>query len=186
ALLRPPLWPFFPGATAHPTRHDENAEAVRLMPEAIVLVITLEANRVEMHVERIAQLGVLSLRLQTEEHVRRPAAAANQNSSTVDAEEATSFRCRLGSNFADAESQLLLIQHTTTAHEFERQRVELRLAELEWPPQTRVGETKLRKTVGRDSHQCTVVRPERHRLAEGDVSDPSTHRSRHGLRREIL
>ncbi len=81
-----------------------------------------------MHVERVAELRVLTFRLWSEEHVGRPAATADQNSATVDAEETPALRRRLGSDLANAEAEVLPIRHATTAHELERQIVQLGLS----------------------------------------------------------
>src|SRR5437660_3970792 len=108
-LLGSPLRPFLPCATADPSCHHEKAEAVGLVPETIVLVIAFQPNGVEMHVERVAELRILSLRLRSEEHVGRPAAAADENSSTVYAKETPAFRRRLRGDLADAEAQVLTI-----------------------------------------------------------------------------
>ena len=87
-----------------------------------------------MHVERVPDLGVLTLWLRTEEHVGRPAAAADQNPSAVDSEEAATLRRRLRGDLSNAEPQTLRIGHASALDELERQRVELRLAELYRPP----------------------------------------------------
>src|SRR6266550_307415 len=103
-LLRPPLRPFLPGAAAHPTRHHEDAKTVRLMPEAIVLVIAFQTQRVEMHVERITDLRILSLGLRAEEHIGRPASAANENASAVHSEETPSLWRRFRGDLSNAKA----------------------------------------------------------------------------------
>src|SRR2546423_660518 len=106
-LFRSPLGPLFPGAAAHPAGHHENAEAVGALEEAIVLVISLEPQGVEMHVEGVAHLSVLALRLRPEEHVRRPSAAANQDSAAVYAKEPRAFRSVLGGDLANSKAKTL-------------------------------------------------------------------------------
>src|SRR4029077_98674 len=116
-LFRPPLFAFLPRVAAHPSRHYQKAEAVGPLEETIVLVVALQPHCVEMHVERVAELRVLTFRLWSEKHVGGPAAPADQNSATVDAKETPAFRRRLGSDLANAEAEVLPIRHATAAHE---------------------------------------------------------------------
>src|SRR5437868_2766266 len=103
-LLRPPLRPFLPGAAAHPTRHHEDAKTICLVPEAIVLVIALQPQRIEVHVERITDLRILSLGLRAEERIGRPAPAANENASAVHSEKTPSLWCRFRRDFSNAKA----------------------------------------------------------------------------------
>src|SRR5512141_587138 len=155
------------------------------MEEAIVLVIALEPERIEMHVERVTHLCVLSLRLWAEEDIRRPTTATNQNSATVHAKETPSPWRRFRRDLANAERQTLSVRHASACHEFERQVVKLRLAQLCRPPESRVCESKLRKTVGREAHQRAVARRECDGPAETDTSDAPPQNSSDRVRREI-
>src|ERR1700680_1775974 len=139
-LLSPPLFPFLPRVAAHPSRHHEEAEAIGTLEETIVLVVAFQPHRVEMHVERVAELRVLTFRLRAEEHVRRPAATADQNAPAVDAKETSAPGRRLGSNFANAEPEMLPIRHASAAHELERQIIQRGLSQLGRPPEAWVHE----------------------------------------------
>src|SRR5256885_16101812 len=77
-LLRFPLRPLLPRTATDPASHHENAKAIRLAEEAIVLVVALEPERVKMHVEGELHLPVLRRGLRPEEHVRRPPTTPNQ------------------------------------------------------------------------------------------------------------
>src|SRR5438105_652625 len=151
-LLRPPLVPFLPGAATHPAAHDEDAEAVGLVPEAIVFVIAFQPQGIEMHVERVSQLRVLPLRLWAQEHVGRPTAATNENATAVDAEKSPALWRRFRRDLTDAETQILQIGHASIFQERQGERVQLGLPELRWPPEARGRETKLWKTVGSEAH----------------------------------
>src|SRR5689334_2467547 len=165
-LLRRPFRPLFPRAAADPACHYQDPEAVRLMEKAIVLVVALETKRVEMHVERIFHLRVLALRLRPEEHVRRPAAAADQNALAVDAEKSAALRSRLRCDFPNTKTLALLIGDATVLHELDVERVQLWRAELEGPPKPRVREVQSGRVGRSDAHQRTVVGAYRYRLAE--------------------
>src|ERR1041385_1787315 len=78
-LLRLPLRPLFPRTAANPASHNEDAETICLVEESIVLVVSLEAERIKVHVEGVLHLRILTLGLRPEENVRRPATATNQN-----------------------------------------------------------------------------------------------------------
>src|SRR4051812_18163720 len=187
-LLRSPLLPFFPGAAANPSRHHEHAKAVSALPETIVLVVALEADCIEMHVERVTQLCVLSIRLRAEEHVGRPAATANQDSAAIYAKETSAFRCRFRRDLTNAKRHAVIVRHPRTDHEVECEVVErgLSTALLHRPPEAWLAKAQLRKTVGSETDQRAVTRTNCDRSSEGDQADAAPQGSGDRSRREIL
>src|SRR5947207_5012848 len=119
------------------------------MPEAVILVIAFEPDRVEVHVQRITQLRILALGLRAEEHVGRPTAAANQDAASVDPKEPSALRRRLRCDLANPEAHGLTVRHAPARDELEREIIQRGrgAAELRGPPETRIHEVELWEAV---------------------------------------
>ncbi len=140
-----------------------------------------------MHVERIAELRVLSLGLWAEEQVWCPTAATNQDAFAVHAKEQAPLRCHLGSDLADAEAELRTVRDASVDDELQREILEhsFPLPELGRPPELRIRDAKLGKAVGRKAHLHAVVCRERDGALEGDAPNATSQRTADRMRREI-
>jgi hypothetical protein len=86
---------------AAPARHHQNPFAVGEIEKFLRLQLAFEANGIQPHVLHVGELILQALRIFAQQHVRRPAAAANQNLLAVDGEEALVVLIKLGVNFAN-------------------------------------------------------------------------------------
>src|ERR1017187_7795397 len=86
AVLRLPSRPLLPMIAAAPPGEHENAVGVRQAEERIVLELAFEANRVEVHVADVLELGPLPREIRAQQHVGRPAPATDQDRLAVDEE----------------------------------------------------------------------------------------------------
>src|ERR1041384_7362610 len=99
------------------------------MEEAVVLVIAFEADRVQVHVQCVAELRVLPLRLRPAEHVGRPAATPDEDAATVHTKQAAASSRGLRRDLADPEPRVEAIGRPAAGYELERQGIKLGLAE---------------------------------------------------------
>ena len=99
-----PFRPLLPIVAAGPSGHDQHALLVREIVEIVALHFSFEANRIQIQIADVAELRFQSLGRLAEQHVRRPSAAANQDSLAVHLEESMALRVHLGCDFADAET----------------------------------------------------------------------------------
>src|SRR5690349_4850224 len=185
-LLRAPLSPLFPRVAAHPTSHHENPHAVGALEEPIVLVIPLQAKRIEMHVQCVSQLRILTLGLRTKEHVRCPATAANENSLSIHAEKLRPFWCCLRSHLTNSESKALRIRHSPIRDEHHREILENRRPKLSGPPEFWMRDSQLRELIRSKSHENCVARSNRHRTTKGDSANATTERAANRARGQVL
>src|SRR4029077_13526211 len=103
----------FPFVAAHPAGEDHQPRAVREVVEACVLQLALAANGVEPEVQDVAELGLHALGVVAQEHVRRPARAANQDTLAVDDELPITLLGEAGADAAYAERRAALVRHRT-------------------------------------------------------------------------
>src|SRR6185437_3453725 len=108
---------------------------------------------------------------------RRPAAAANQDATAVDAKEPPAPGRGIGRDLANAERDARTIGHALARGEFEIEMGERRRAQLRRPPEPRVRDMKLREAVRCESRERAVVRLQSHRFAEGDAPDVAAQRA---------
>src|SRR5262249_31977702 len=98
-----PLVPVLPVIAAAPAGHDQNPITIREIEELVRLQLTFEANRIQTKVADVPKLVLDTLAIDTQKHVGRPAAAANQDFAVIDMEEFVPFRSLLRRDFANAE-----------------------------------------------------------------------------------
>ncbi len=97
-----PVRPLLPVVAAGPPSHDENALLVGQIEKVVRFHGAFEADRVEVQVAQILKLCLQAFGRFAQEHVRRPASAADQDVFAVDAEEAMALRVDVRSDFANA------------------------------------------------------------------------------------
>ena len=104
-VLRVPLVPELPLVAAAPPGHDQEPVLVGEVVEELALQLPLEADGVEAHLARVAQLGLEPLAGRgPEHHVGSPAPAADEDRLAVDLEEAVALRRQLGASSAGCRS----------------------------------------------------------------------------------
>ena len=95
--------PVLPVVAAAPAEHHEDALLIGQMEELLGFELAFEADGVEVHVAHHVELVTQALVVGAQQHVLRPACAANQNRLAVYAKQTAAvggeFRCDL----ADAE-----------------------------------------------------------------------------------
>jgi hypothetical protein len=97
------LGPRLPFVAALPAGEYHDAVAVGEVVETLILQLAFAADGVEAEVEDVAELGLHALGVVAQEHVRRPAAAANQHGLAVDDELAITLLGEVGTDAAYAE-----------------------------------------------------------------------------------
>ncbi len=97
------LGPRFPFVAALPAGENHDAVTVCEVVEACVLQLALAAYGVEPEVHDVTELGLHALGVVTQEHVRRPARAANQDRLAVDDELLITLLGEVGADAAYAE-----------------------------------------------------------------------------------
>src|SRR5438552_15034141 len=78
-ILRAPLGPMFPVITATPPRHNQNSLLISEIQKLLGLQLTFQTNRIQTHILYITAYIMKASRLLAQQHVGRPAAAANKN-----------------------------------------------------------------------------------------------------------
>ena len=87
-ILVVPFLPLFPVAAAGPARHDKDPLLVGEIEEVIAHDLAFQPHRVQVHVFDVLQLLFFSERRLAKQHVWRVPGAANENSLSVDTEDA--------------------------------------------------------------------------------------------------
>src|SRR6185437_8274545 len=93
----------FPFVAALPARQDHDAVTIGEVVEVLVFELAFAADRVEPHVADVTEFGLHAPGQLAQEHVRRPAAAADQHWLAVDEELDVTLLGELRSRAADAE-----------------------------------------------------------------------------------
>ena len=133
-VLRRPILPLFPVIAAAPAEHHEDAAFVGKTEELVGLEFALEPDGVEVHVLHEFELVAKALIIGAQQHILRPACAANQNRFAIDAEEAAAVGGQLRRDFANAVVHALLIGCLAFSVETDGQVLEVRFAHLARPP----------------------------------------------------
>ena len=97
--------------------------------------LALEADGVQAHVLHVAELVAQSLRVLTQHHVGRPAAAPDQNVLAIDGKQAPVGCEHLGLDLANAKLRVRMVGNLSVQIEFQAEAVAFRLAHLRRPPQ---------------------------------------------------
>ena len=142
------LGPRFPFVAALPAGEDHDAVAVGEVVEACVLQLALAANGVEPEVHDVTELGLHALGVVAQEHVRRPARAANQDRLAVDDELAITLLGEVGADAAYAERRAGPVGDRTIDGSSHLQTVERMRAHADRPPDLRMFEIEARIALG--------------------------------------
>ena len=127
------------------------------MKELIGFELAFEANGVQVHVAHQAELVAQAVLIGAQQHVLRPAAAANQNALAVHAEETAAVGREFRGDFADAEVHALLVGHLACDAEAHGEALQMRLAHLVRPPELGIVNAQLRELLGRED-DCRGLR----------------------------
>src|SRR6516225_3089793 len=156
----------FPFVAALPAGEDHEPRAVREVVEACVLQLALAANGVEPEVHDVTELGLHALRVVTQEHVRRPARAANEHRLAVDDELAIALPGEVGADAAYAEGRAGLIADRTINGSCHLQIVERMLAHTDRPPDVRMVEVEAWIALGSKRHGLRLTGSELNRSSQ--------------------
>ncbi len=105
-----PLAPFFPGVTAAPTSHDQDAIAVGTVHERFVFEFSFETNCIESHLFDVTEFRFAARFINAKHHVRRPAATADKYRFAVNFEQAVALGGKLGVGLDDANREPLPVR----------------------------------------------------------------------------
>ena len=140
----------FPVVAAAPAEHDKNSLLIGEMKEVFGLELAFKANGVQVHIADHAELIAQPVIVGAQEHVLRPAGAANEDRLAIDAEEAAAGGCEFGSDLADAEIALSCSSEAwSPVWEADGEAFEMRLAHLVGPPEFRIVRCAARETCRR-------------------------------------
>ena len=184
-ILFIPLVPLLPLVAAAPPRHEEDAVTIRQVIELIAFELPLEADRIEPHLAHVSKFRLEPFGgFGSEQHVRSPAAASNQDGLSVHLEEAMSLVGQLGRHVLNAEGDLLRVSRGTVLRRRQRQRIQLLPAHAIRPPHARLHDRERLDAIGREGDRLALARPERDRLLErrrfdGSADDAAHRRSGH-------
>src|SRR4029077_13173428 len=150
---------------------DHDAVTVGEIVEAVVLEFALTANGVEPKVEDVTELGLHALALIAQEHVRRPARAANEHVLTVDDELAITLLGEVRADGAYAERRAGLPRDGTINGSSHLQTIERMRTHADRPPDLRMPEVKVRVALGGERYDL--------RLPGGEVNRSSQRNAGH-------
>src|SRR5690348_7891742 len=142
------LGPRFPFVAALPAGQNQDAVTVGQIVEVLVLQLALTANGVESEVTDVTELGLHALGVVTQEHVRRPTRAANQDRLAVNDELNITVLRQVRSNAAYAERRAGLVRDRTINSRRYLQTVERMRAHTDRPPHLRMLEVEGRPALG--------------------------------------
>ncbi len=136
------LRPRFPFVAALPAREDQDAVAVGEVVKELVFELALAANRVQSQVHDITELVLHAFRIVAEEHVRRPARAANQDWLAVDDKLLIALLSEVRADVTDAESCAGLVGDRAINGSSHLQTVERMRTHADGPPNMGVFEVE--------------------------------------------
>src|SRR5581483_2478879 len=114
----------FPLVAALPAGQDHDAVTIGEVVKLLVLQLALTANGVESKVADITELGLHSLGIIAQEHVRRPARAANEDRLAVDDELDVTLLGKMRGDAAYAKRRAGLVRNGTINDSIHRQPVQ--------------------------------------------------------------
>src|SRR5208282_2204860 len=106
-----PLRPMLPVVATAPACNHEDSLAIGFLEKVVGLEFAFQPDRIEPHVLHISELVVNVIGVVSQHHVRRVAAAANQNLLAVYAEYAIAALVELRSDFSNSEMRVRRIGH---------------------------------------------------------------------------
>src|SRR5690242_5351853 len=180
-LLRLPVLAKLPGVAAGPAWHYENSETVGFFVELLAIEAPLESNRIQTHVMDITQISIEPLRGPTQENVRCPSGAANQEIPAINFEETVPLRCEFGSDVANAKGSFGGVRNLPAGLERNACGVQIGIAHREGPPKMWVGKLELRELFGRQSDRFTLADVQCNRLRDLRASYIGAKGSCHGM-----
>ncbi len=166
------LGPRLPFVAALPAGEDHDAVAIGEVVESSVLQLALAAYGVESEVHDVAELGFHALGIVTQEHVRRPARAANQYWFAVDDELLIALRGEVGAHAADAERRAGQVRDRAVNRSGHLQTVERMRTHADRPPDLRMFKIETRIAFGGKRHGLRLTGIEMDRSAQ---RNPSHH-----------
>ena len=169
-VFRGPGLPPFPVIAAAPAEHDEDSILVGKIEEVVGVEFSFEADGVEVQIAHHAELLPQPRGIGAQQHVLRPASAADEDGFAVDAEEAAAaVSCKFRGDFADAELDGLLVHRLPLAAEAHGESLKVRIAHLPGPPELRIMDAQLRELLGGEGDGALFVRGKMHGPLESDA-----------------
>ena len=108
-VLGRPVLPVFPVIAAAPAEHDENSRSSARRKKSSVSSLPSRRMVLRFMSRTRSNLVAQAVLVGAQQHVLRPAGAANENGLAVDAEEAAAVGGQLGGDFANAEVDALFV-----------------------------------------------------------------------------
>ena len=108
-IFRRPVLPVFPVIAAAPAQHHQDSLLIGEAEEVLGFELAFKADGVQIHVAHHADLVAQAIVVGAQQHVLRPAGAANQNRLAVHAKEAAAVGCEFRRDFANAEVDALFV-----------------------------------------------------------------------------
>ena len=136
---------------------------------------SFEADRIEVHLFDVGQLGVDSLRCIRQQQVVDPSSAPDQDRLAVDRESAMTFLVEIGVELTNAEFRVHAVRDGAIDRDGHAHRVEVRLAQSVRPPQARSLDLQDVVIIGRESNPLRFVRREYDLGCECAVLDLAAH-----------
>ena len=154
-------------ATA-PAEHHQDALLVGQVKELLGLQFAFQADGVQIHIAHQTELIAQTILIGAQQHILRPATAANQNRLSVYAEELAPAGRVLRRDFANPEIDALLIRNLVIRGETHCQPFQVRLAHLRRPPRMRIAQAQHGKLFRRECDSLVFMRCQRHGLLEAN------------------
>src|SRR5260370_21836013 len=180
-----PFIPLLPDVAATPAGHDQDAFLIGEVEDSIGFHLAFETNGVQMEMLDVAEFIAQALRGLPPEHVGRPAAAADQQRASVDAEEAVLFVGQLRGDLADTEANISGIRDGAVGLKFKMRGIKIRRTHWIRPPQLGIDNFQFGKIIRRERYQFYFGRSKLERLLKMNVHQRCLQRSRYGLIRSL-
>ncbi len=139
---------------AAPAGHDEDALLVGEIVKFVGFQLPFQANGVQVHVADVAEFVFQAIEILAQKHVRRPAAAADQDLFSVDVELTSAGGIQFGSDFADAEFDGLRVGLLASALKCNGKFVKILRAHLVGPPEFGILDLELGILRRRENGRC--------------------------------
>ncbi len=151
-------------ATA-PAGDDHDAFAVAQFQKPAALGLALKPDGVQVHVLDVTDFLDFALGRGPQKHIRRPAAAANQDRPAVDFENPVALVVQLRRGLANTESDCLLVRQCFFRSHSQCQIIKILRTDVDGPPQARMADGQLGKFARAERDPLAFVRCQVDRFA---------------------
>jgi hypothetical protein len=158
---------------AAPAGDDQDSLPVADVVELVALELALQPDSVHVHLFNVPDLGLETLNVFAQHHVRAPSRSPDQDVLSVDLEHQPVGFSQLGRNLPDTEADGAFVGNLAAGREFELELVQVLGSQIRGPPEAWIRDDKLRIIIRRKNSLLDLAGAEFHLLTELGFFDPA-------------